>query len=83
MVGVAVGATAGVLGHLLRHTDRDLPAPVAVLLIGAAAMALSDVPLRAPGISDPRTWAPKDWAADVVPHLAYGAATYATLRSMR
>ena len=60
-----------------------MPAPLAVLLIGAAAMALSDVPLKTLGISDPSTWAAKDWAADLVPHLAYGVATYATLRSSR
>jgi hypothetical protein len=82
-VGVAVGAVAGLAGHLLRQTGRDLPAPLAVLLISATAMALSDVPLGALGISDPRTWAAKDWAADVVPHLAYGATTYSTLRGLR
>ena len=82
-VGVAVGAGAGLVGHLLRRAGRDLPAPVAVLLIGASAMALSDVPLTVLGISDARTWRAQDWAADAVPHLAYGAATYATLRSLR
>ena len=81
-VGVAVGASAGVVDALLRRGGRELPAPLAALLIGAAAMALSDVPLKVFGISDPATWAAKDWAADVVPHLAYGAATYATLRSI-
>lgn len=82
-VGVGVGATAGLVGQLLRRASRDLPAPVAVLLISATAIALSDVPLKVLGISDPKTWAVKDWAADIVPHLAYGAATYTTLRSMR
>ena len=82
-VGVAVGAGAGLVGHLLRRAGREVPAPLAVLLTGASAMALSDVPLKVLGISDPATWAPQDWAADVVPHLAYGAATYATLRSLR
>jgi hypothetical protein len=78
-VGVAVGAGFGLLRRLL---GRALPGPVAVLLIGGSAMVLSDVPLKVLGISDPKTWAAKDWAADIVPHLAYGAATYATLRSM-
>lgn len=82
-VGVAVGAASGVVGHLLRQADRGLPAPLAVLLTGASAMALSDVPLKVLGISDPSTWAPQDWAADVIPHLAYGATTYATLRWLR
>ncbi len=82
-VGVAVGVGAGVVDQLLRRSGRKLPPPLAVLGIGAAAMALSDVPLKVLGLSDPATWAPKDWAADIVPHLAYGAATYATLRSIR
>ena len=29
-------------------------------------------------VSDPRRWSPSDWAADVLPHLAYGLVTAAT-----
>ena len=82
-VGVSVGAMAGLVDHLLARGGRQPPAPVAVLAISAAAMALSDVPLKVFGISDPKTWAAKDWVADVVPHLAYGTATYASIRSAR
>lgn len=80
VVGVTVGVAAGILAQLSRRSGREVPAPVAVVLIAAAAMALSDVPLKVLGISDPATWAPKDWAADIIPHLAYGAATYAALK---
>ncbi len=82
-VGVAVGAGAGLVDRLLGRSGRRVPASVAVLVISATAMALSDVPLKLFGISDPKTWAGKDWVADIVPHLAYGATTYATLRSAR
>ncbi|HEY0240351.1 MAG TPA: hypothetical protein VGC37_17085 [Friedmanniella sp.] len=82
-VGVSVGAMAGLVDHLLGRGGRQLPTPVAVLAISAAAMALSDVPLKVFGISDPKTWAAKDWVADVVPHLAYGTATWASIRSAR
>jgi hypothetical protein len=34
------------------------------------------------GVTDPRTWAAKDWVADVVPHLAYGALTAAVLNDL-
>ncbi len=38
--------------------------------------------MAALGISDPRTWSAQDWAADVVPHLAYGLVTAATLAGL-
>jgi hypothetical protein len=44
-------------------------------------MALSDVPLKLFGISDPADWEGKDWAADALPHLLYGLVTYATIRA--
>jgi hypothetical protein len=80
-VGVAVGAVAGlVLGPAGRRGTR-LPAAIPVVLIAAAAMALSDVPLRQLGISDPSEWGGQDWAADAIPHLIYGLVTYAAIRS--
>lgn len=51
------------------------------VFIAAAAMALSDVPLKLLGISDPASWEAKDWAADALPHLAYGVVTYAALQA--
>lgn len=27
------------------------------------------------GVTDPREWGPSGWAADAIPHLAYGFAT--------
>jgi hypothetical protein len=80
-VGIFVGAAAGLAHSALRARGRRLPAPVPVILIAAAAMALSDVPLKLFGISDPSDWAAKDWAADALPHLAYGLVTYATLHA--
>jgi hypothetical protein len=80
-VGVAVGAAAGLVLSALRKRGVRLPAPVPVVLIGAAAMALSDVPLKLFGISDPADWKGKDWAADAIPHLLYGLVTYATIRT--
>jgi hypothetical protein len=31
------------------------------------------------GVSDPRTWSAQDWAADLLPHLAYGVVASAML----
>jgi hypothetical protein len=80
-VGVAVGAAAGLVQQLLLRRGHRLPALIAVPMLGAAAMAMSDVPMKVLGISDPAEWAAKDWASDAVPHLVYGAVTYAGLRS--
>lgn len=35
--------------------------------------------MRVLGVTDPRTWPASPWVADIVPHLAYGAATAAVL----
>jgi hypothetical protein len=76
LTGVAVGAVAGTL----RAAGVRLPAAVAAPLVGLTAMAGADGPLAATGLSDPRTWAAADWAADLLPHLAYGAVVEAVLR---
>ena len=73
--GLAVGALAG----KARAGGVRLSRPLGALATGAAAMAASDVPLAALGISDPRTWTASDWLADALPHLAYGATTHSVL----
>jgi hypothetical protein len=80
-VGITVGAGAGLLHRVMARSGHPLPAAVEVPLLGAAAMALADVPLALLGISDPASWSAKDWASDVVPHLVYGAITSCGLRA--
>jgi hypothetical protein len=38
-----------------------------------------NAPMTLLGVADPRTWPLSSWAADVVPHLAYGAVTASVL----
>jgi hypothetical protein len=78
LAGIATGAAVGVIAALTWPTLARLPAPVAAAVLGALAMAGSDGPLVALGLTRPRDWA-ADWASDVIPHLGYGAVTYATL----
>lgn len=73
LLGYATGLGVGV-GYGLLRSRRRLPVPVAALGLAVAAMAGSDVPLTASHLTDPRRWSAADWASDVVPHLAYGAA---------
>jgi hypothetical protein len=80
-VGAGVGAVAGLARQALAGRGRSLPAVVEVALIGAAAMALSDIPLALLGISDPGSWKAEDWASDAIPHLIYGVVTYTALCS--
>lgn len=78
--GVGIGVTTGIAHQLLLARGRRLPFLLGTVLIAAAAMAASDVPLATSGVSDPRTWSATDWLSDAVPHLAYGAVTEAVLR---
>jgi hypothetical protein len=80
-VGVLVGAAAGLVHRGLARRGRSRPPAVEATLIGGVAMALSDVPLKLLGISDPATWAAADWASDAIPHLLYGTVASAVLRS--
>ncbi len=75
VTGVAVGAVAGAL----RAAGIRLPTVVAGPLLGLAAMASADLPLAVTKVSDPRSWSGPDWAADALPHLAYGLVTHTVL----
>ncbi|HWG64045.1 MAG TPA: hypothetical protein VG253_20340 [Streptosporangiaceae bacterium] len=76
--GVAVGAAAGELRFVVLRLGPVLGS----LVIGGAAMAVTDLGMAGLGVSDPRTWDATSWLSDALPHLAYGAVTYATLRAM-
>ena len=76
--GVGIGTAAGVLAPVLGR----LPGPVAAVLVGGAAMAAANVPMKLLGVTDPGTWSAPDWASDAIPHLAYGAVTCTALRLM-
>ena len=69
------GLGVATLYGALRPHLRWIPVPVAGIALGLAAMAASDVPISMSGVSDPATWAPEDWAADLIPHLIYGLVT--------
>ena len=77
--GIATGTAVGSLLGLLRAAGLR-PGPVAGPVVAAAlAMVAANAPMTAMGITDPRAWSATEWLADVLPHLAYGAVTHATL----
>ncbi|MDP9115882.1 MAG: hypothetical protein M3O28_01155 [Actinomycetota bacterium] len=81
--GIATGGGVGAVAALLRPLLRRLPAPLAMVVLGAAAMLASDGPLVALGLAQPRDWSAVDWLSDIVPHLGYGAVTYAVLDDLQ
>jgi|GEM_PF-576279 len=75
LTGVAVGGLAGVL----RSVGLRVPTAIGGPVLGALAMAATDVPAARLRLTDPRQWSGADWASDALPHLAYGLAAHATL----
>ncbi|MER7212908.1 hypothetical protein ABT340_38100 [Streptosporangium sp. NPDC000239] len=74
LLGYTAGLGVGVLYGLLPGARR--PAlPLAALGLSLAAMAASDIPLAAAGVTDPRRWDAASWVSDLLPHLAYGLTT--------
>lgn len=82
LAGIVTGAAVGVAAAFARPVLTRLPAPLAAAVLGALAMAGSDGPLVALGLARPGDWAAADWAGDVIPHLGFGAAAYATLAAL-
>ena len=78
VAGVAAG---GFLGVVRAAGWRPRPA-VSVLTATTVALLVGNVPMTLFGVTDPRTWSPADWAADVVPHAAYGVVTAGVLSGL-
>jgi hypothetical protein len=81
LLGYATGVGVAVAYRLV--LNGRLGWPLSAVVLGGLAMAASNAPMTALGITDPRQWTLSDWAADVVPHLAYGAAAAATVDRLR
>lgn len=79
LTGVGAGVGVGLLVGAVRATGWRPGPLVTMLLATAGAMVGGNGPMAALGVSNPRSWAAKDWLADVVPHLAYGAVTAGVL----
>jgi hypothetical protein len=75
LLGYANGIGMGLAYGILRLVLPRPPTWIAGGALGTLAMAASDYPATKLGLTDPTTWSSKDWAADVVPHMAYGLVT--------
>jgi hypothetical protein len=75
LMGYATGLGIGALYGLVRPFAGRISIPLAGLVLGAAAMASSDVPATVTGATDPKTWGASGWASDIIPHAIYGLVT--------
>jgi hypothetical protein len=83
LLGYATGAAVGVVGAIALADGRRGGSLLRQgLLLGAAAMTASMVPMTVQGLTDPRTWGLEGWLSDIVPHAAYGVAAAAALRAL-
>jgi hypothetical protein len=80
--GIATGIGVGVVFGLLRRLGLGLSLPLGTALVGLSAMAATGLSMTGLKVTDPRAWSTKDWLSDLLPHLVYGAVTYATLRAL-
>lgn len=79
LLGAGAGVAAGVALGALRAGGLAQGRGATLTAAWVLAMIAGNGPMTVLGVTDPRTWAPGDWVADVVPHLAYAAAATATL----
>jgi drug/metabolite transporter (DMT)-like permease len=81
LLGYATGLAIAVT--YVTAARRPRPWPQAAATLTALAMLGSNLPMTILGITDPRRWSAADWAADVLPHLAYGAVAAAVDSQLR
>jgi hypothetical protein len=82
LAGIMTGTIVAVAAAFARPILARIPSPLAAAALGALAMTGSEGPLVALGLTRPDEWAAADWASDIIPHLGYGAAVYATLTAL-
>ncbi|MGH3496288.1 MAG: hypothetical protein ACRDP1_02325 [Nocardioidaceae bacterium] len=82
LTGLATGVGVGALLGLTRALGFPSNPLIAGVVTGGVAMAGTDTPMAALGVTDPSSWAAIDWLSDAVPHLAYGLVTAAVLQAL-
>jgi hypothetical protein len=78
VAGVGTGAALGLARGAGWRPSRALGTVAATL----GALLGSNGPMTVLGVTDPRTWPASSWAADIIPHAAYGAVTAVVLEQL-
>jgi hypothetical protein len=82
LAGIATGVLVGAAAGQLHPAARRLGPVLGPAAVGGAAMAATDLSMYRLGVADPRSWDTASWLSDVLPHLAFGAITWALLSGM-
>ncbi|MEO9044170.1 MAG: hypothetical protein ABI352_03980 [Candidatus Dormibacter sp.] len=82
LTGIAAGVGVGAVLGLARAAGWRPGVVITGVLATAGALLAGNGPMTVLGVTDPRTWAAKDWVSDVIPHLAYGAVAAGLLRRL-
>lgn len=82
LAGILAGTTTGGALGLATGLGWRPSRPAALGVTLAAVMLAGNGPMTALGVTDPRRWSRTEWLADLLPHVAYAAATATTLRRL-
>jgi hypothetical protein len=82
LFGIATGLGVGAAYGLVNPRPDRISSLRAGAALGLAAMAGSDMPATALGVTNPAEWEPDSWVSDIVPHLAYGLVAAATYKAL-
>lgn len=82
LTGIAAGVGVGAAYGLVRGIGWRPGLLLGTLATTLAVEVASNGPMTLLGVTDPRKWPPSSWAADLLPHLAYGGVTAATMSAL-
>lgn len=81
LLGAVAGVSAGVVLGAMRAGGHPRGRGATLTTAWVLAMLAGNGPMTALGVTDPRSWRPTDWVADIVPHLSYAVAATTTIEA--
>jgi hypothetical protein len=75
LTGLAAGVGIGVLLGLLRWAGWRPGRTVSAVAATIGALIGTNGPMTVLGVTNPLSWGPVGWIADVIPHIGYGVVT--------
>lgn len=73
--GYGIGLSIGLLYGAVRPSLRGVHPMIAAAVLGALAMAASEVPAAKLDVADLSRWNLTTWLSDIIPHAVYGIVT--------